>query len=134
MTKATKIRAKFKKEYVVNLLEYLKQLVQSNFNEIVLGNKSKKRQEPLFWIRPPDRPGLFGKNDPDLAMRKGDYKFMMDINGSNPQLYDLTKDASETYNLINEFPLTYKNFEEELMRWYSNYPQDIDVSLYEKSL
>ncbi len=39
--------SKFKKEYVVNLLEYLKQLVQSNFNEILSGNKLKKRSSDL---------------------------------------------------------------------------------------
>jgi len=39
--------SKFKKEYVVNLLEYLKLLVQSNFNEILSGNKLKKRSSDL---------------------------------------------------------------------------------------
>ena len=39
--------SKSKKEYIENLLEYFKQLVQSNFNEIVLGNKSKKRSLDL---------------------------------------------------------------------------------------
>ena len=33
---------KFKKEDIVNLLEYFKQLIQSTFNEIVLSNKLKK--------------------------------------------------------------------------------------------
>ena len=31
--------SKFKKEDIVNLLEYFKQLIQSTFNEIVLSNK-----------------------------------------------------------------------------------------------
>jgi len=39
--------SKFKKEYIENLLEYFKHLVQSNFNEIVLGNKLKKRSSDL---------------------------------------------------------------------------------------
>ena len=37
----------FKKEFIVDLLEYFKQLIQSNFNEIVLGNKLKKRSSDL---------------------------------------------------------------------------------------
>ena len=39
--------SKFKKEYIVNLLEYFKQLIQSNFNEIVLSNKLKKSSSDL---------------------------------------------------------------------------------------
>ena len=39
--------SRFKKEYILNLLGYFKQLIQSNFNEIVLGNKLKKRSSDL---------------------------------------------------------------------------------------
>jgi hypothetical protein len=39
--------SKFKKEYIENLLEYFKHLIQSNFNEIVLGDKLKKRSSDL---------------------------------------------------------------------------------------
>ncbi|MBC9798024.1 sulfatase-like hydrolase/transferase [Sinomicrobium weinanense] len=45
----------------------------------ITGKTSLKRQKALFWLRPPDRPGLFGNNDPDLAIRKGDYKLLMDV-------------------------------------------------------
>lgn len=38
---------KFKKEGIVNLLEYFKQLIQSNFNEIVLSDKLKKKSADL---------------------------------------------------------------------------------------
>src|SRR5690606_15615567 len=53
----------------------------TDFSTVITGKNTHKRQKPLFWIRPPDRPGLFGKNDPDLAVRKGDFKLMMDIDG-----------------------------------------------------
>jgi len=39
--------SRFKKEYILNLLGYFKLLIQSNFNEIVLGNKLKKRSSDL---------------------------------------------------------------------------------------
>ena len=39
--------SKFKKEYIISLLEYFKQLIQSNFNEIVLSNKLKKSSSDL---------------------------------------------------------------------------------------
>lgn len=100
----------------------------------ILGKTASQRQESLFWIRPPDRPGLFGKNDPDLAIRKGDYKLMMDIDGRNIQLYKVTDDETESANLANDLPDKVKELNAELTDWYNHYPQDIDRSIYEKAL
>lgn len=105
-----------------------------DMSEVFAGKTSAKRQKALFWIRPPDRPGLYGKNDPDLAIRKGDYKLMLDIDGGNPQLYDVVKDESETLNLSKKMPELTSELKDELLSWYNNYPQDIDRSIYSNDI
>lgn len=98
----------------------------------ITGKTVLKRKKSLFWIRPPDRPGLFGKNDPDLAIRKGDYKLMMDVDGTNIQLYNVAIDAGESFDIMNEMPDKAEELRAELSDWYNNYPQDIDRGIYEK--
>ena len=39
--------SKFKQEYILVILEYFKQLIQSNFNEIEISNKLKKHSSDL---------------------------------------------------------------------------------------
>jgi len=101
-------------------------------SSIIRGESSSPQHEPLFWIRPPDRPGLSGKNDPDLAIRKADYKLMMDVDGTNIQLYNLVNDEGESVNLAKEFPDKVEELKNELVNWYNNYPQDIDRKIYEE--
>ncbi|MDG2222374.1 MAG: sulfatase-like hydrolase/transferase, partial [Rubripirellula sp.] len=37
----------------------------------LLGESMVGRREPIFWRRPPDRPGTAGEDNPDLAVRDG---------------------------------------------------------------
>ncbi|MDB4584377.1 sulfatase-like hydrolase/transferase [Draconibacterium sp.] len=96
----------------------------------ISGKEQKIRSKSLFWIRPPDRPGYFPDNDPDLAMRKGDFKLLMDFDGSNIQLYNLERDIGETQNLKDVHPEKVKELKTELEDWFKNYPNDINLEKY----
>jgi uncharacterized sulfatase len=98
--------------------------------DAVSGKAQKKRSKALMWIRPPDRPGYAPDNDPDLAIRKGDYKLLMDFDGSNIQLYNLEKDMGETKNLKDKKRNKANELKEELLDWFKNYPHDIDLEKY----
>ncbi|MBL7966294.1 MAG: sulfatase-like hydrolase/transferase [Prolixibacteraceae bacterium] len=102
--------------------------------EAISGKAQKERSKPLFWIRPPDRPGYLPENDPDLAIRKGDYKLLMDFDGSNVQLYNLIDDVGETKNLKEKNPQVAAELKKELMAWFKNYPHDIDLKKYQFEL
>lgn len=104
-----------------------------NLSSAITGRKNPVRKNPLFWLRPPDRPGYDGDNDPDLAIRKGDYKLLMDVDGSRIQLYNILKDPGEKMNLAQINPEKAKQLAWELSDWYENYPHDIDRSIYENS-
>lgn len=105
-----------------------------NMLDAISGKSAKKRSKSLMWMRPPDRPGYFPENAPDLAIRKGDYKLLMDFDGSNVQLYDLIKDVGETKNLQALMPDITTDLKKDLMAWYKNYPHDIDLKKYQIEL
>lgn len=105
-----------------------------NMLEAISGKTTKIRSKPLMWIRPPDRPGYYPDNAPDLAIRKGDFKLLMDFDGTNLQLYDLINDEGETKNLKNEKPTITAELKEDLRAWFTNYPHDIDFKKYQVEL
>jgi uncharacterized sulfatase len=105
-----------------------------NMLDAISGKTAKIRSKPLMWMRPPDRPGYFPKNDPDLSIRKGDYKLLMDFDGSNIQLYDLNNDKGESKNLKNDKPTVTAELKKDLMAWFKNYPHDIDLKKYQIEL
>jgi uncharacterized sulfatase len=105
-----------------------------NMLDAISGKTTKIRSKPLMWIRPPDRPGYFPNNAPDLAIRKGNYKLLMDFDESNLQLYDLTQDVGETKNLKDAKLVETTELKKELMAWFKNYPHDIDLKKYKVEL
>lgn len=89
-----------------------------------LGKTKAKRSQPLFWSRPPDRPGDNGDKWPDLAAREKNWKLLIMCDGSNPQLYDLEKDPGETRNLAEKNPRVVKRLSQPLLDWWRSLPQN----------
>lgn len=87
-----------------------------------LGQKEQKRTRPLFWNRPPDRPGEKGEKWPDLSVRDRDYKLLLMEDGSGAQLYDLANDPSENHNLATEKPEIVQRLSKELLQWRKSLP------------
>ena len=105
-----------------------------NMTDAVLGINEPLRNKSLFWIRPPDRPGYDGIDNPDLAIRKGDYKLLMNIDGSGLQLFDLKQDEGENNNLVESKPDKVEELKVELINWYDNYPPQIVKDIYNENL
>lgn len=103
-----------------------------NMKAALTGDAEPIRSKPLFWLRPPDRPGYDGDNDPDLAIRLGNYKLLMDVDTTNVQLYNLKTDESESMNLFSPEPESAQKLMKHLLDWYYNYPHDIDQQIYQK--
>jgi arylsulfatase A-like enzyme len=93
-----------------------------NVADTLLGKSSTSRQAPLFWRRPPDRPGSNGENLPDLAVRNGKWKLLCEYDGSLPQLYDLEKDRAETTNLAQNHPDIVRRLTTAVRQWYESAP------------
>ena len=95
--------------------------------QTLIGKSTASRQAPLFWRRPPDRPGFghgFDEDNPDLAVRDGDWKYLVNHDGSDPQLYHLPKDPGESSNLAKQNPDLVARLDKALREWNAQMPVD----------
>ncbi len=96
---------------------------------VLFGRDIGSRQAPIFWRRPPDRPGNKTEDYPDLAMRNGKWKLLIEYDGSDPQLYDLQADAAETKNLAAEQSELVQSMTQAALAWNSELPADAGPEL-----
>ena len=98
-----------------------------DLSSTLLGKSQASRVAPIFWRRPPDRPG-FGhgmrEDNPDLAVRDGKWKFLVNFGGKDPQLYDLDTDPSESHNLAGKYPEVSARLHEAIKAWNAKLPAD----------
>jgi len=88
----------------------------------MLGKTQQVRARPLFWIRPPDRPGDNRENWPDLSVRDGNFKLLTMEDGSGAQLYDLAPDPAEKHNIAAEHPEVVERLKKKLLDWRKSLP------------
>jgi len=93
----------------------------------VLSGAEPVRSKPLFWeygrneqsFRYPAQPT---NRSPNVAVREGDWKLLVNADGSNTELYNLAIDRHETNNLAaNESQLT-KRLSEAALDWRRSLP------------
>lgn len=89
-----------------------------DMSKALLGYKESLRKKALIWQRPPGT----NQEAPDLAIREGDYKLLINIDGSNPELYNIANDRQESTNLAEQYPEITSRLKEKVLRWYSTVP------------
>ncbi|CAN5466793.1 hypothetical protein BH23VER1_BH23VER1_25770 [soil metagenome] len=98
-----------------------------DLSQSLLGKSQAGRQAPIFWRRPPDRPGFghgLDEANPDLAARHGRWKFLVNHDGSDLQLYDLVADPSESRNLAAQHPEVAGRLDGAARAWNAEMPAD----------
>lgn len=100
-----------------------------DFSTTLLGKDNAERDTPIFWRRPPDRPGRPKEPWPDLALREGRWKFLMQFDGSRPELYDVVDDPGETVNLAAGRTELASRFRRLLEEWDASLPPDAGRAL-----
>ncbi len=76
------------------------------------------RETPLMWSRPPGVEGPDG-GWPDLAIRDGEWKLLMDEDGSGQELYNLAEDPGESRNLAGKHPEITDRLTSRVLEWYA---------------
>lgn len=89
----------------------------------LLGKATVSRSKSLFWKRPPDRPGPPEDRWPDLAVREGAWKLLIQEDGSRPQLYNLMRDWSESENLVAQRPEILERLRKSVLAWNERLPK-----------
>ncbi|GAA4093772.1 sulfatase family protein [Mucilaginibacter panaciglaebae] len=92
----------------------------------VLLGKPSLRGKDLFWE--------YGRNNiafsyprpidksPNLAVRSGEWKLLMNSDGSDIQLYDILKDKKESNNVAAQEPKKVDELKAKLMAWWKTIP------------
>lgn len=100
------------------------QLDGEDLSATLLGLERQSRRAPICWRRPPDRPGTEQMDNPDLAVREGKWKYYVNYDDSDPQLYDLNADVSETNNVARSNPEVVQRLHQVLKDWNAAMPAD----------
>ena len=82
------------------------------------GLTAESRKEPLFFRLAPD--GI--KDNPQLAMREGQWKLLCRFGGAQPELYDLAADPGEENNLAGTYPERVEDLKKRLISWNRSLP------------
>jgi len=85
------------------------------------------RTKPLFWEYGRnnmsfDYPKVAMHRSPNVAMRQGDWKLLVNADGSNAELYDLANDRFETKNLATEKPDVTRRLAAAAIAWRKSLP------------
>jgi hypothetical protein len=75
-----------------------------------------------MWQRPPDRKLVEGQTQPDLAIREGNLKLLINTDGSQTQLYNLHDDAEESKDISAKHPDDVKRLSRKVLSWYGTMP------------
>ena len=89
---------------------------------VLLGKAKAERARPIFWVRPPDRPGPDQTPFPDLAERDGKWKLTCDYDGSNAKLFDLEADVKEASDVAAEHKDVVERMKMPLLAWFATLP------------
>lgn len=87
-----------------------------NLSDALLGQSQPRRDKPMMWLRPPDRPGPRGQF-PDLAIRDGDLKLLVKRDGTAAELFNIIEDPDEQHNLAAMHPDKVKSLRERVRKW-----------------
>jgi uncharacterized sulfatase len=95
-----------------------------DLTETLLGRAKQVRASPLYWVRPPDRPAIQGIEMPDLAIRDGKWKLLLEMDGTAPQLFDIPNDPAETNDLAAQRPKIAQRLRKQLLKWLDEVDQN----------
>ena len=73
-----------------------------------------------MWQRPPDRKMLDGIEQPDLAIREGNYKLLINTDASGLQLYDIFEDEEESTDISDKHPKIVKALSDKVLKWHGS--------------
>jgi hypothetical protein len=72
-----------------------------------------------------ERPGLAADQSPNLAIRDGRWKLLVNGDGSQPELYDFAASQQETDNVAARHPAVARRLERALLSWRRSLPAPV---------
>jgi arylsulfatase A-like enzyme len=89
--------------------------------------KAKQRARPLYWeygrTAAYQKPGLKDDQSPNVAVRDGRWKLLINADGSQAELYDFNASQLERDNVAQAHPDVAKRLSESALRWRRSLPE-----------
>ena len=94
-------------------------------SDALLG-KPQVRKKPIFWEYGREgfylQPGLKRDPSPNLAVRDGNWKLLINADGTGVELYDLKLDRTESANLAEKKKKVTARLSKALLEWRKQLP------------
>lgn len=92
-----------------------------------LVGEAKPRTRPVFWEYGRDSncfryPGDANDRSPNLAIREGQWKLLVNADGTDVELYDILADSKEVQNLAGDQPEVVTRLTEQVLAWRKSLP------------
>ncbi len=88
--------------------------------------RSAPRRRPILWEYGRDstylRPGLDADQSPNLAIRDGRWKLLVNADGSRVELYDFAASTAERVNVAGDHPALTDRLRERVLSWRKSLP------------
>lgn len=79
------------------------------------------RETPMYWYLP-----VSGRRGPPIAVRDGNWKLLMEPDGTNAELFDLSSDPGEQHNLAAQEPVALERLSTQARQWLASLPRPLD--------
>lgn len=97
-----------------------------DFSGTFLGRQTTKRKTPLYWEfghhfvgrKLPDN--AFQTRSPNICVRDGKWKLMVNYDGTSAELYNMDKDVNETTNVAGQNPKVTERLKNQAIEWYND--------------
>ncbi len=99
----------------------------ADMSKALLGTP-QARDKAIFWEYRRNKSNSFPRPantedvSPSLAIRKGNWKLLINQDGTNAQLYNLYEDPRETINLSEKYPDVSKELTDRILEWRKSFP------------
>ena len=99
-----------------------------DMSDVITGQSDRERTTPLFWE--------FGKTkadrvSPHIAVRDGEWKLLVNADGSRTELYNMTTDFNEKHNVASANPAVTQRLKQAAIEWFNEaYREYADNVIY----
>ncbi len=88
----------------------------------ILFGRSRARTQPLMWEWRFNIQGHIWNRSPQLAIRDGDWKLLLNPDRSRIELYDLPRDPMQAGNVADKHPEVVARLAEKVLAWHRQMP------------
>jgi len=88
----------------------------------ILAGRSRPRTKPLMWEWRFNVLGEVVNRSPMLAIREGDWKLLVNPDGSRKELYDIPRDRMQVKDVADRHPEIVERLSQKVLAWQKTLP------------